>query len=185
MNDRTTFRDRLVAVESLSPKSRETLQQELRNMFIRELRLPGRIIFGAVATFCLATAALCGFLAVTQTDLPPLARIGLGTGTLFGLAGTAILTRVLRRGSIDLKVDNRLMAAMMWVFTVLMMVLFLMLGMSIEDRLLGVMMIAYGLTFLVGAGVCFLAFRIQQAELAMHEKFLEIELRLAELCEKQ
>ena len=76
------------------------------------------------------------------------------------------------------------MAAMVWVFTVLMMVFFLMVGMSIEDRLKGLLMIANGLAFLVGAGVYFLAFRIEQAELSVREKLLELELRLAELSEK-
>jgi hypothetical protein len=60
-----------------------------------------------------------------------------------------------------------------------------MLGMSIEDRLKGVMMIAYGLTFLIGAGVFMITYRIQQAELATREKLLELELRIAELREKR
>ena len=185
MNDRTTFRDRLLAVEPLSPNTREKLQQELRTMFIHQLRLPGRIFIGFVGSFTLATAVLCGYLAVTQTELPALARVGLGTGTLFGLAGTVMMTRVLRRGAIDLKVDGSRIAAVVWVFTVLMMTFFLMLGMSIEDRLKGVMMIAYGLTFLVCAGVYMITYRIQRAELATREKLLELELRLAELGEKR
>jgi hypothetical protein len=154
-------------------------------MFIRELHLPGRIFFGAIALFCLATAVLCGYLAVTQTELPVVARVGLGIGTLFGLTGAVMLARVLRRGALNLKIDNRRIAAMVWVFTVLMMTCFLMLGMSIEDRVMGVLMIVYGLTFLVGAGVFLLAYRIEQAELGVREKLLELELRLAELGEKR
>jgi hypothetical protein len=96
-----------------------------------------------------------------------------------------ILGRVLRRGAVNLRIDNRLIAGMVWVFTVLLMVCFLMLGMSIEDRVKGVLMIAYGLTFLVSAGVFFLAVRIEQAELGVREKLLELELRLAELSEKR
>jgi MFS family permease len=185
MNDRTTFRDRLLAVEPLSPNTREKLQQELRTMFIHQLRMPGRIFIGLVGLFTLATAVLCGYLTATQTELPALARVGLGTGALFGLVGTLMTARVLRRGAIDIKVDGARIAAVVWVFTVLMMTLFLMLGMSIEDRLKGVMMIAYGLTFLIGAGVFMITYRIQQAELATREKLLELELRIAELREKR
>ena len=185
MNDRTTFRDRLLAVEPLSSNTREKLQQELRTMFIQKLRMPGRIFIGFVGIFTLATAVLCAYLTITQTELPALARVGLGTGTLFGLVGTVMLTRVLRRGAIDIKVDGSRIAAVVWVFTVLMMTFFLALGMSIEDRLQGVTMIAYGLTFLIGAGVFLITYRIQQAELATREKLLELELRIAELGEKR
>jgi hypothetical protein len=185
MNDRTTFRDQLLAVEPLSPDYREKLEKELRTMFIRQLNLPGRIFFGVIAIFCVAIAGLCGYLAVMQTELPMVARVGLGIGTLFGLTGAVILARVLRRGAMNLKIDNRLIAGMVWVFTVLMMTCFLMLGMSIEDRVKGVLMIAYGLTFLVGAGVYFVAARVEQAELGLREKLLELELRMAELGEKR
>jgi hypothetical protein len=183
MNDRTTFRDQLLAVEPLSPDYREKLEKELRTMFIRQLNLPGRIFVGVIAVFCLAIAALCGYLAVTQSELPAVARVGLGIGTLFGLTGSVILVRALRRGALNLRIDNRLIAAMVWVFTVLMMVCFLMLGMSIEDRVKGVLMIVYGLTFLICAGVYFVSARIEQAELGVREKLLELELRMAELKE--
>jgi MFS family permease len=185
MNEGMTFRDQLLAVEPLAPQLREKLQQELRTMFIRQLHLPGRIFFGVIAIFCLATAVLCGYLGATQTELPVVARVGLGIGALFGLTGAVMLTRVLRRGALNLKIDNRRIAAMVWVFTVLMMTCFLMLGMSIEDRVGGVLMIVYGLTFLVGAGVFLLAYRIEQAELGVREKLLELELRLAEMGEKR
>jgi hypothetical protein len=184
MNDRTTFGDRLLAVEPLSPDFRETLQKELHMMFVRQLSASRRMVIGALALVALASAVICGSLAVTETELPTLPRVGLGVGTLFGLAWMLVLGRIARRGAIDLRIDNRLMAAMVWVFTVLMMVFFLMVGMSIEDRLKGLLMIANGLAFLVGAGVYFLAFRIEQAELSVREKLLELELRLAELSEK-
>jgi hypothetical protein len=138
----------------------------------------------AIALVSLAIAALCGYLAVTQTGLPVVARVGLGIGTLFGLASTVMLVSVLRRGAMNLKIDNRRIAAAVWVFTVLLMTCFLMLGMSIEDRVMGVLMIVYGLTFLICAGVFLLAYRIEQAEFNVREKLLELELRLAELGEK-
>ncbi len=184
MNDRTTFRDQLLAAEPLSTDFREKLQQELHTMFVRQLTTTWRYLIGINAALALAAAVVCGSLAVSETELPTPARVGLGIGTLFGLAWTVVLGRVARRGAIDLKVDQRLMAAMVWVFTVLMMVFFLIVGMSIEDRLKGLLMIANGLAFLIGAGVYFLAYRIEQAELAVREKLLELELRLAELAEK-
>jgi MFS family permease len=181
----TRFAERLVAVEPLSPQSQERLEEELHAMFVRELTTPRRMFMGAVGLVALGSAAVCGFLASTEPDLPLLARVGLATGTLFGLAWTVVAARVCWRGAIDIRRDSRRMAIMVWVFTVLMMVLFLMVGMSVQDRLLGIMMIANGLAFLIGAAVYWLSHRIEQAELATREKLLQLELRLAEISEKR
>jgi MFS family permease len=152
-------------------------------MFIRELTIPRRITFGIVATVALGSATVCGYLALTEPGLPLLARVGLGTGTLFGLTWTAMAARLARRGAVDLKRDSSRIAGMVWTFTVLMMVFLLMLGMSIEDRMLGLMMIANGLAFLIGAAVYWLTHRIEQAELGVRERLLQLELRLAQLSE--
>jgi len=185
VSDRTKIGDRLLAVEPLSSNAKQQLQQELHIMFVRELTITRRVAFGIVAMVALISAAVCGSLALTEPNLPTLARIGLSVGTLFGLAWAAVSARICWRGVLDAKLDSRRIAAMVWVFTVLMMVFFLMVGMLAKDRLLGLMMIANGLAFLIGAGVYWLTYRIEQAELNTREKLLQIELRLAELSEKR
>lgn len=177
--------DRLLAVDPLPLETQQNLRQELHTMFVRELTTFRRVCFGAVSLFALGSAFVCGWLAVTEPDLPVMARTALGVGTLFGLAWSAVGARVCWLGRIDLQRDNRRIAGMVWVFTVLMMVFFLMVGMSIEDRLLGITMIGNGLAFLIGAGVYWLNFRIEQAELTTREKLLQLELRIAELAEKR
>ena len=184
MNHHASLGDRLVAVESLSADSRTQLEQELAAMFVKELTAPRRIFIAIVGITSLSMAALCALLAVTEARLPLLPRVGLGCGTLFGLAWAALALRVVRRGSLDLKVDARRMATMVWGFTTLMMVFFMLAGMSSPDRLLGLMMIACGLSFLIGAGVYWLNYRIEQAELNTREQLLRLELRLAQLSER-
>ena len=115
----------------------------------------------------------------------PAPRIGLAVGTLFGLAWAAVAARICWRGALELKLDTRRIAVMVWMFTILMMVFFLMAGMSVEDRLLGLMMIANGLAFLIGAGVYWLTYRIEQSELNTREKLLQLDLKLAEWCESR
>jgi len=186
MNNRTSLGDRLVAVESLSSESRQQLEQELHAMFVKKLSTPGLIFIAAVGIGSLGIAVLCGYLAITApARLPVVARIGLGLGTLFGLGWAALAARVCQRGTLDIKVDSRRMAAMTWIFTTLMMTVFLMAGMSAPDRLFGLTMIAFGLTFLISAGVFFLGVCIQQSDLNTREQFLRLELRLAELSEKK
>jgi hypothetical protein len=184
-NAPTNFGDRLLAVEPLAPHSRQQLQQELHAMFIRELTTPRRFFFGVVAAAALVSATVCASLAITEPTLPPLARGGLAVGTFFGLAWAVVAARICWRGALDLRLDARRIAAMVWIFTVLMMVFFLLIGMTANDRLQGLMMIANGLAFLIGAAVYWLSYRIEQAEFNTREKLLQVELRLAELCEKQ
>ena len=183
-NNRNEFADRLIAVEPRSTTSRQQLQQELHAMFVRELTTPRRVFFGFVGVAAVISASVCGLLALTEPNLPTLPRIGLAVGTLFGLAWAAVAARICWRGSLELRIDARRIAVMVWVFTVLTMVFFLMAGMSAEDRLLGLMLIANGLAFLIGAGVYWITYRIEQAELNTREKLLQLELRLAELQEK-
>jgi hypothetical protein len=185
IHDKASIGDRLLAVEPLSSNARQQLQQELHIMFIRELTTTRRVVFGILAIAALTSAIVCGSLAVTEPTLPTLARIGLAVGTLFGLAWAAVAARICWRGVLDIKLDARRIATMVWVFTVLMMVFFLMVGMSAKDRMLGLMMIANGLAFLIGAGVYWLTYRIEQAELNTREKLLQLEMRLAELSEKR
>lgn len=184
-NDRTNVGDRLIALEPLPLDYQKNLQQELQAMLVRELGKPARLFCSVVAVGSLMMAVLLAFLAVTEAKLPPLARIGLGTGTLFGLAWMIVAGRVAWRGTMDLKRDTRHMAVMAWVFTVLMMVFFLMVGMSAKDRMLGLMLITQGLAFLIGAGVYWLTYCIEQNNLTTRERFLQLELRLAEMWERQ
>ena len=152
-------------------------------MFVRELSRPRRSIYGFVAFAALVSAGVCGSLALTEPDLPTPARVGLGTGVLFGLAWAAVAAKVALRGKLDLQSDGRRIASMVWVFTTLMMVFYLMVGMTVEDRLLGLMMIGNGLAFLIGAGVYWLTHRIEQSELNTRERLLQLELRMAEWAE--
>lgn len=185
MNDKLQpIGQRLLAVEPLLPDSRQQLQQDLSVMFQRELSTTRRTFFGAVAGSALVSAGVCGALALTEPDLPTLPRVALAVGSLFGIAWTAVAARICWRGALDLKRDSRQIAAMVWTFTVLMMTFFLAAGMSANDRLQGVMMIVGGLPFLVGAGVYWLNFRIEQTELSTQERLLQLELRLATLSER-
>lgn len=183
-DNQTKLGERLLAVEPLSSDSRQQLQQELHAMFTRELTTTRRGIFGAVAVVALVSAGVCGSLALTEPVLPLLTRTALGIGTLFGLAWAAVAARVCWRGTLDLKLDARRIAVMVWTFTLLMVIFFLLVGMTAEDQLKGLMMVVNGLVFLVCAAVYWLTYRVEQAELNTREKLLQLELRLAELSEK-
>ena len=93
-------------------------------MFTKDLSYPRRVVFAVVGLTGLISAGVCGFLALTEPDLPIAARLGLGTGTLFGIAWSVVAARICWNGAINRQQDSRNMATMVWVFTVLMMVFF-------------------------------------------------------------
>ncbi len=88
------FRDRLIAVDPLPLDSHENVQQELHAMFVRELSTPRRVFFGFIATIAVVMGFVCGFLAITEPELPMVARIALGTGSLFGMAWAYVSAEV-------------------------------------------------------------------------------------------
>lgn len=174
------FRDRLLAVGAPDPEFQTRLQQEIRQMVTRKLSMPRKLFLGFVGCAALVSSLVCGALAATEPQLPPIARIGLGTGVLFGLGWIAAIVSILRRGELDLKRDGRRIAQMVWGFTLLMTVFFCLVGMSRPDRPVSVLIMVQSLVFLIGAAVYWLSHRIEEAELNVREKLLEIELRLAE-----
>jgi hypothetical protein len=183
--EQNSFQDRLLAADGRPSAQQTRIQQEIKAMFVQKLSAPFRVVFAVVLLVSLVSAGVFGYLAVTESTLPVLARVGLVVGVLFGLGWCVTAASVLRRGAMDLRTHGRRMAAMVWVFTVLMVVLFQVLGLSIADRMLGLAMMANGLVFLIGAGVYLLSFRIAASELATREKLLQLELMLAEMWERQ
>lgn len=175
---------RLLAIEPLPPASRQQLEQELSAMFQRELSTPRRFFFGFVAIGGVISGLVCATLALTEPELPPLPRTAVAIGSLFGVAWAVVAARIGWRGALDLKADARRIAVMAWTFTVLMMTFFLIAGMSARDPVQGVRMIVGGLPLLIGAGVYWLNYRIENAELNSQEKLLQLELRLATLSEQ-
>lgn len=180
MNDHTKFRDQLLAVEPMASGVRENLQKEIQNMLTKELSLPRKIVFGVVTITALASSVVCGSLALTEPELPLLARIGLGTGTFFGLAWFISLIVILRRGTLDMRKDPRRIAQMVWCFTLLMVIFFVVVAMTSADPIKGLLMIGQALVFLIAAAVYWLSFRIEEAELNLKERILRMELQLTD-----
>ena len=150
-------------------------------MLTRKLTAPRRVFYCFIAVAASVSTLICGFLALTEPELPPMTRLGLGTGVLFGLAWVIAIVSILRRGEIDQRRDGRRIAQMVWVFTLLMTIFFCAIGMSRPEKLLSVLMMVQSLVFLISAAVYWLNHRIEEAELNVKEKLLELELHIAEL----
>jgi hypothetical protein len=185
MNDSSMFRDKLLAAEPVSPAVRDQIQQEIQNMLVKKLSTPKRVFMTVVAIADFAAAVLCGSLVITEAQLPPLARIGLGVGSLFGIAWGAWFVRLLRRGEMNIRDDARWMARMVWCFTLAMVIFMVIVGMTAKDPMKGVLMILQSFVFLIGAAVYWLTHRIEDAELNVTERLLRMELQMAEMRERR
>ena len=181
--NRHLLRNQLLSIEPPPPDLRDRLQKEIQNMFVRKLSTTSRVFISALIVFDLAAAVLCGSLAVTEPNLPVIARIGLGTGVLFALAWVALFAVVLRRGEMNVRRDSALIGAMVWGFTLVMCILMVMGGAMLEDRGKGAIIILYALFFLISAAVYFLSQRIDAAQLNLTERLLRMELQLTELVQ--
>jgi MFS family permease len=181
--NRRLLREQLLAVEPPSPDLRDRLQLEIQNMFVRKLSTSSRVFISVLIVFDLAAAALCGTLAVTEQNLPLIARIGLGTGVFFALAWVVLFAVLLRRGEMNIRRDSSLIGAMVWGFTLVMCILMVMGGAMLEDRGKGAIIILYALFFLISAAVYFLAQRIEAAQLNLTERLLRMELQLTDVMQ--
>ena len=183
MSDQPKFRDRLIESEPFDLERRKTYEQEIQNMFERKLTPVRKTALVMTVVIGLGSAALCGFLALTEPELPPLARAGLATGVVFGVAWAVVAFVIVRHGAINLKTHGYWMASMVWVFTLLMVIFFLMIAATMDDQLKGLLMVGNGLVFLICAAVHWISYKIDDARLSTREKLLELELRLADLAE--
>lgn len=153
-------------------------------MVITKLTTTRRVFLALLAIFDFAAAILCGSLVFTEARLPMLARVGLGVGSLFGVAWGLWFVRLLRRGEVNARNDARWMARMVWCFTLLMVIFMVMLGMTTEDRLKGILAILQSFVFLIGAAVYWISHRIEDTELNLTERLLRMELQIAEMKRK-
>ena len=182
IDDRRPFSDRLIDCESPTPAPGEKYRKEIAAMFEKKLGPVGRAFWVFWTLFALAQAVLLGSVAVySYGDLPLWGTIALAAGVVFSLAFGSLVGWIAYSGHIQLKLQPPLMAAMVWVFTVVMVTLLLV---GAPNSIVGVRMIISGLVFLVGGAVFLLASRTEQAELRTKEKLLEIEYRLAELADR-
>ena len=176
------FSDRLIQCESPTPALGENYRKEIAAMFEKTLGPAGRAMWTFWTVFCLAQAVLFGSVAVySYGDLPLWGTVGFALAVAFALAFALLSGWIAFSGRIHLKSQPPAMAGMSWAFVVVFVTLLLVYA---PDSISGVRMIVSSLFFVIGAAVCLLASRTEQAELRTKEKLLEIEYRLAELGDR-
>lgn len=183
MNDerRTGFAESLLAQDDMAKPETDQLRLELQNMMTRQIPRISKVFLYVVSVVLLATGGFIGSLIVTES-LPPLAQVGLALGVGFSIAWAWKTFRLAKAGEIHLKNDNRMIANMVWCFTLATTVLMLMAAgfkEDLSDRKL-ILITGQALFFLIAAATYLITQRMEQAELTTRERLLRLELKLIE-----
>ena len=179
------FRERLLEAEQLSLTLKEKYEKEVQAMLEEKLTGVGRGIFIFWAVFGIGLGVVFGIAAVlAPKDFPILARIGFVSGAIFGLAFGGLMGWIARKGIFKVKVHSMAVAGMAWVFVIIMLTLFMVMGGKHPDSVRSVFMVVCGLVYLVVVVLIMILGRISYSELKTREKLLEIEYRLAQIAEQ-
>ncbi len=175
------FRNQLLTQDRYNPTLQEQYERQVREMIEKELTGWQRAGHWFGLVLGLFFVVLSGGMAIfAPSELPVFARVGLIVGAVFGAAYAALAIHILRKGTINLKVDEATGAALGWGFIVIITTLFMVNADKFPDptKMLAVMII-----FEIGAGIGLVVARIQKGEVTQQERLLEIEYKLAELKE--
>ncbi len=172
------FRQRMLSAENETPALRAEYDRRINAMFEKNLSKLKKLWFTTLVLFCLISGGIALTLALTEKGLPLIARIGLLLGTTFSAAWAFFLIRILRRGSMRLRIDPPLAAGMGFCFALLMCVLFAVSGMPASYVTM------YGVLFLIPAGLMLLRTVIEQSEMRTQERLVELQYKIARLSER-
>ncbi|MHC4203677.1 MAG: hypothetical protein ACYSTT_03440 [Planctomycetota bacterium] len=180
-----TFRDKLLEMEKPNPTLKEKYEREVQTMVEKKLtgmkkcQIIGFLVISIILTIFFGT-----FTIIAQEGFPLWGRLMFAIGAVSSLAFIAMYTRILKKGSINLKKDNMSLAWTGWGLVVIVGTLVLVFSPGLPNRIVGVQMLVSVLFYLVGAGVLLLRAHVQRSEVNTREKLLEIELHLTEISEK-
>jgi hypothetical protein len=176
------FRERLLKAEKSMPS--EKYRKELAGLRERRLSRAQRLTMALLIVFCVAAAFRMGAAAMSPaSNLPTLARIGLGLGGFISLIWMVLLGVTAKRGVMPRKDPAALTRILvMAVLIGVGITTFLALGMP--DRARGSEVLIVEAVFLLIAIGGFLQNLIEQTELRTREKLIEMEIQMQELVER-
>ena len=168
-------------MEQMTPALKEKYDMELETIIEKLIKGAQKLAWIVATAGGFGFMLLFGAIAIwVPAGFPLLARLGFVTGAVFGLAWAILGIVILRRGSINLRKHAPTAAGLGWVFVVIMVTISLLsMGDEPRESLVGVRMCLSSLVFLVMAVLFMTQSQIQQSELKIREKLLEIEYRLA------
>lgn len=178
----SSLREQLLDLDPPSPSARAAYEHALAELFERRLASWERVRFVTAAVGGAIAALVCGSLAVSEPESTPLTtRAALGAMSLMGATWFVVAWRLLRRGSIHLVRDRRLVASIVLAFATLQALFF---AWAARDSFSWLAWIRPGaaqaffvsLIVLVLAALVFVVHHLRESELRTREQFLRVQL---------
>ncbi|MBP8130673.1 MAG: hypothetical protein KA184_13925 [Candidatus Hydrogenedentes bacterium] len=191
------LREELLELETVTPELEAKYRMQMKAILERPLTPVSRIgtIIGLVMGigFFLSFSTVTVITLLLEPDFPAIGRLIFAAGALFGLAFAVLSAVILKRGSINLQLWRNITLRQLrtmhpaafgltWGFCVLLTVGCMMMGHQMADPARGNQIILGGIVAMVLFGIPVMILSVAtESELLMREKFLQLELRLAEL----
>ena len=181
------LREQLLELESYSPDLQARYRKEMKDFLEKPLGRGGRIGWIFAMLMGLSFFVIFGIVAIkTPREFPLIGRIGFIAGAVFGAVWAVVAFIIAKRGSMNRKTHVNLVLGMTFGFMVIMMTLFMMQGMAMENGVKGLKMVLGGLVFFVMFGIpSLMLMYLNAVELGIREHMLKLGLQIAELAEKQ
>jgi hypothetical protein len=179
--------DRLLGQQRRDEASEERFKEEMRKMTETKLTTAKRVAWALSGLMGIFFVFLFGYYAWTAlSELPLIARLIFVAGAVFGAFWAVICGNILKKGSINLRTDENMVHGLVWGFMVLMMTALLVVGGMMNDRVLGIYMVLYGLVFFIMFAIpSVLNLRVNRLELGLREQIVSMQITLAEIVENQ
>lgn len=171
---------KLMAYENWESPLRQKYEAEVEALIVRKLSRLQKINYLVVSIVMVLFSGLTGWVAATTEQLPLIARLLLIEGTVFQLVAAAFCWRVVRGGVFHARRHPVFFSGLMWCFSVLLAVHFLLLIPEVPSVQIALVFLGISLVTMFGTGIQLLRTCIEQAELNTHERLLETVLRLTD-----
>ena len=177
------FRDRLKAAQHFTPEHREKFERSLKAM-VQKTLTPGQragLLFAAVVT--MAGVAMIAWFILADPARSPQVKYAFGLLGLVALVIALVRAKAAITGKMDLRRHPQLIAYVGWLGVIFFMIA-IMISLPTPIGKLSICLMASAFFVLIVMAAELLQMRIGESELAVSEKLLEMELRLAEINEK-
>ena len=180
-----SIRDRLLDLEKRTPEQEERFNREIKKMFEKKLTPSEKKQWIIEFLFLAFFIVLFSYKAIFSQDLSLIARLGYIEGTVFSVAFVALGIWTLKKGSVNKFKQGRIIYFLAYAFVLLLLINMLVLGSQQADKVKGVQLMLYGITFFLCVGISTtVMMSINRAEASIREHLLKIELKMAKLSEK-
>ncbi len=178
------FRQGLLACDSWDSPLRTRYERAVQGLLVRDLTLVQKWSFRLISVTQVLVAALFVWIAVAQANLAPAIRGFFIEGAILCAVSTGYCILVLRRGVFHRQHQPVFLSGFTWILGVVISTSFLYAVGLTSDARLAVLFVGFGVMTLIGTGVGLLRTVVEQSELKMRERMLEIEYQLATITEK-